>query len=120
MKKPLWIIVGITAIFISITVGFFLGRNFSRSYISVNNVVPPTNSAEQTTDNAQNNDGKININTASKDQLMLLSGIGETYAQRIIDYRTENGNFKEIEEIMNVSGIGEKKFEKIKDRIKVE
>lgn len=61
----------------------------------------------------------ININTATLDELMTLTGIGETIGQRIIDYRTENGAFSSIEEITEVKGIGEKNFEKIKDRITV-
>ena len=63
---------------------------------------------------------KININTASKEELIALPGIGETLAQRIIDYRNTYGPFKSIEEIMEVKGIGEGTFNKIKDRIVVE
>ena len=59
----------------------------------------------------------ISINTASKDELMTLSGIGESKALAIISYRENNGLFERIEDIMNVSGIGEKMFEKIKDFI---
>lgn len=62
---------------------------------------------------------KININTASADELDLLPSIGPVYAQRIIDYRNKNGPFKSIEEIQNVSGIGPKTFEKLKDLITV-
>lgn len=70
----------------------------------------------------QNSSGgtfKININIASKSELMELDGIGEVTAQAIIDYRDKNGNFKSIEEIKNVSRIGEKSFEKIKDKITI-
>lgn len=63
--------------------------------------------------------GKININTASADELDLLPGIGPVYAQRIIDYRKKNGPFKTISEIQNVSGIGPKTFEKLKGLITV-
>lgn len=63
--------------------------------------------------------GKININTASGAELTLLSGIGEGRAADIIKYREENGNFSQIEDIMKVSGIGEKTFEEIKDGITV-
>lgn len=64
-------------------------------------------------------DGRININTADSAQLQELDGIGPATAQKIIDYRKENGRFSSIEDIKNVSGIGDKSFEKIKDRIKV-
>ncbi|OQA52552.1 MAG: ComE operon protein 1 [candidate division WS2 bacterium ADurb.Bin280] len=61
----------------------------------------------------------VNINSASADQLDTLEGIGSAYAQRIIEYREASGGFKSIEEIMNVKGIGEKTFEKIKNRITI-
>ncbi len=62
----------------------------------------------------------ININTADVAELDKLPGIGEATAKKIIAYREQNGNFKSIEDIMNVSGIAEKKFEKLKDYITVE
>lgn len=61
--------------------------------------------------------GKININTATEQQLDSLPGIGPAYAQRIIDYRRQNGGFKALDELKNVSGIGEKRFEQLKDAI---
>jgi len=61
----------------------------------------------------------ININSASIEQLQNLSGIGEKKAQAIIDYRNEHGSFQTIEEIMNVKGIGQGIFAKIKNRIEV-
>ena len=64
--------------------------------------------------------GKMNINTASKDRLTLLPGIGPAYAERIITYRKEKGGFKTIEEIKKVKGIGEKRFLDLKDKITVE
>lgn len=64
-------------------------------------------------------DGKVNINTADKDELMSLSGIGESRALAIIEYREQNGFFKNIEDIMNVSGIKDAMFEKICDYITV-
>lgn len=63
--------------------------------------------------------GKININTASVAELQTLPRIGPKVAQRIIDYRTQNGPFKKVEDIMKVRGIGEKVFNQIKDLITV-
>lgn len=62
---------------------------------------------------------KININTATIEQLMTIKGIGESKAQAIIKYREANGLFKNINEITNVSGIGKSIYEKIKDQITV-
>lgn len=62
---------------------------------------------------------KVNINTASQNELDSLPGIGPALAQRIIDYRNENGNFNAIEDIQQVKGIGDSKFEEIKDKIVV-
>lgn len=64
-------------------------------------------------------DSKVNINTASKEKLETLPGVGETTAQKIIDYREANGKFKTIEDIKNVSGIGDAKYESLKDKITV-
>lgn len=61
--------------------------------------------------------GLVNINTADKTTLMTLSGIGEVLAQNIIDYRTKNGPFTNLEELKNVNRIGDKLFEQIKDGI---
>ncbi len=66
-----------------------------------------------------NNTAVVNINTAGKEELMTLYGIGETKAQRIIDYRNSYGSFQSIEQITAVSGIGEKTFLKNKDRLTV-
>lgn len=63
--------------------------------------------------------GKVNLNTAGKEELMTLSGIGEARAQAILTYREEHGPFLSIEEIMNIEGIKEKSFSKIKDEIEV-
>ena len=65
----------------------------------------------------QMNSGLINLNTATAEQLITLPGIGEAKAQAILEYRRKVGVFTDIEEIKNVSGIGEAMFEKIRDKI---
>jgi competence protein ComEA len=61
----------------------------------------------------------VNLNTATASQIATLPGIGETAAQRIIEYRDKNGGFKKVEELMNVKGIGEKSFLKLKPLVTV-
>lgn len=68
---------------------------------------------------SSNENGKINLNTATKEQLMELPGIGEAKATSIIHYRQQNGAFSCIEDIMNISGIKESIFDRIKDFITV-
>lgn len=70
------------------------------------------------TESSSGDSSKVNINTATEEELdEKLNGIGPTTAKKIIDYRTKIGKFSDIEEIKNVSGIGEKTFEKFKDMI---
>lgn len=63
--------------------------------------------------------GKVNINSADSSQLETLTGVGPSTAQKIIDYRNQNGRFSKIEDLKNVSGIGDKTFEKLKDDITI-
>ena len=65
------------------------------------------------------NKTKVNINTATKEKLITLPGIGDSMAEKIIEYRTQNGKFEKVEDIKKVSGIGESKFNNIKDMITV-
>lgn len=97
-----------------------IGEEIDKSQIKVENrddgelkVHTANNSVKNSTNNL------ININTASLDQLQSLPGIGAVIAQNIIDYRNSQGPFRSIEEIKNVSRIGDKTFEKIKDKITV-
>jgi len=62
---------------------------------------------------------KVNLNTATAEQLETLPGIGPVSARNILEYRKKAGKFSRIEEIINIKGIGEKKFLKIKDRLTV-
>lgn len=74
----------------------------------------------QPTEKASNSDGKVNINHADSAMLQTLPGIGAGKAEAIIEYRETNGPFQTVEDLMNVSGIGEKTFEKLKDSITIE
>lgn len=57
--------------------------------------------------------GKINLNSASAEQLTAVPGIGDKLAARIVEYRQKNGSFKNVQELMNVKGVGEKSFGKL-------
>lgn len=75
------------------------------------------NDGTQTSGQASENDGKVNINSASKEELQKLSGIGEVLAERIVKHREKNGAFKNISQLLDVEGIGEAKFNSIKEDI---
>ncbi len=76
----------------------------------------PLASAQNT--KPQSND-KVNLNTATVEQLQTLPGIGPAMAKRVVEYRAKVGKFTKIEEILNVKGIGEKRFQQMKDRLVV-
>ena len=87
-------------------------KDESEEYIS-------ENAGENVIEDEDVKDGKININTADIDLLQTINGVGESLASKIIDYRKQNGKFKSVEDLKNVSGIGEKKFESLKEYIVV-
>ncbi|WP_053831325.1 helix-hairpin-helix domain-containing protein [Paraclostridium bifermentans] len=86
-----------------------IALNYSNENVENNN-----NDGNDSTDG---DNKKININGASKEELDSLPGVGEVTAQKILDYREENKEFKSIDEIKNVKGIGENKFNNLKDYI---
>lgn len=104
--------------------GNLFDESFADGYISGGENAdnfPDTNNTFGIKNNSNNNTKKgININIATMNELMTLTGIGENKARNIIEYRQKNGNFKDIYEIMKVHGIKESSFNKIKDEIIVE
>lgn len=87
------------------------------TYVSKENGNKDTNANSSKNTSTQSN--KININTATQTELETLPGIGPSTATKIINYRKENGKFNNIEDIKKVSGIGDSKYEQIKDLIKI-
>ncbi len=89
--------------------------------ITVNECIDKTNGSNQQTEkptNSSDTENKlVSINTATLEELSTLDGIGQSKAKAINEYRSQNGLFKSIEEIKNVSGIGDALFEKIKEKI---
>ena len=83
-------------------------------------VLEQNSTTENKTEETDSSSRKVNLNTASKEQLMALPGIGESKADSIISYRETNGAFSKVEEVMNIPGIKDGLFEKMKDYITVE
>ena len=127
MRKPgISLLLLITIIFSVFSAGFFMGRNQNRNTVSVSLpsefmtlpsvTTEPERAAEE---EARVITFPISINDADMESLMALPGIGEVLAQRILDFRTENGAFSAPEELLNVEGIGKKRLEEILDLITI-
>ncbi len=108
MKKSLIIIFAVTLFFLTIVVGIYIGRNTGGTVINID-----------VNNNSSDEVGKININTASLDQLTMLPGVGRTKAQNIIYYREENGFFEKIDDLAKVDGFSESMVESIAKYITV-
>lgn len=123
MKKPrMSVLITITAVFAAFTLGLFLGRNQTKAQIVLSvpaamQTMPQETAAAESTQPQNVISFPININTATKDDLMALPGIGDVLAQRIIAYRDSHGSFSYVEGLLNVEGIGEKRFEEILELI---
>jgi len=79
----------------------------------------PDNDLNFETTNLSQDKSTVNINTADLEELQTLTGVGPSKASAIIEYREKNGGFKKVEDLTNVTGIGEKTFEKLRDSITV-
>ena len=115
-KQAVWILILITAIFTAFTAGFFTGRNLNRGPVQISVAEPPE---AETTVPSESEESiyftleqivPLDLNRATREELMELPGIGEVMADRILDYRREHGPFSAVEELLNVSGIGPKKL----------
>lgn len=115
MKKGSGTLLLLCALSLCLVVGIFIGRNLCGEYVQL----AQNDSNEKSPVSEQVSDYRLDINTASKIQLMDLPGIGETIAQRIIDYRLDNGPFESVDALLRVDGIGEKKLLQIEEFIEV-
>ena len=122
-KQGITVLLLLTFLFVGFICGFFIGRNVNHSNVELSRLPKPTTapapSGTQPVTLPQQIMGKININTATIDQLMLLPGIGQVLAQNIIDYRNTHGNFQKTADLLLVEGIGEQRLDSIIDLITV-
>lgn len=119
MKNTSYIILlSVTFIFIGIMVGIYIGRASNSNYIDLS-YTPTTHINEVSNIEQKPQIVKININTAKESDLTILPGIGESTAKKIIEYREKYGPFIRIDDVVNVKGISQKRFEEISKYITV-
>lgn len=122
--KTLPLLLVITLLFLTFTLGFFLGRNRNHETIHLSVIptqamhdLPPEEASDTEEETHPEIQFPVNINTAGIRELSALPGIGEVLARRILDFRDKNGSFSRPEELLNVEGIGVGKLEEILDYV---
>ena len=113
------VLLAVTALFVTFTLAFFIGRSSVHAQITterapeelVRELPEPEPEPEQTP--------RLELNRATRAELEALPGIGAVLAERIVAWRSANGPFVSVEQIMDVEGIGEKKFAELRDSIYV-
>lgn len=110
----------LTVLFTGLMVGVLIARSSGTTTVQLSAYTRASVESTETGNVATGNSrGKININIATAKELMMLPGIGETTAQHIVDYRSQNGLFASIDELENVDGIGKKRIAAISEYITV-
>lgn len=112
------ILVFTTVLFAALMLGVFVGRLEANPFVPISSN-SQADSPKQANTPKEQTTGKININTATAEQLTMLPGIGMTYAKRIVEYREKYGPFLFTKDITKVRGVGKTKYEAIKDYITV-
>ena len=121
MKKQGTVIIMVLVLFfVGLSLGFFIGRNLSNPPVLVSMIDSPATATEpiaqavsQSPEQSATSGVLVDINTAGVQELTALPGIGNALAMRIIEYRQSNGKFQTVEDLINISGIGEKKLEQL-------
>lgn len=119
MKKGQFILLSICTVCLCIVFGIFLGRNIPNRYIQPSQHMKAVTETSGEAKTDKSDEGPLDLNAATKMQLMELPGIGEVLAQRILDYKDAHGDFSSIEDLMNVEGIGEKKIEEMRPFVRI-
>lgn len=128
-RKIALVLLMLTLTFAGFCVGLFIGKQREPASVTIYTTKTPTATASESTaapesppestQGAAYVDGLLDINLASVEDLTTLPGIGPALAQRIVDYRGQNGRFSSVEELRNISGIGEKRLSAILEYITV-